>query len=145
MIFFDVIPVSKPRMTQSDKWNERKCVMKYGAYKDELNYKANSKQFKLGTVIDLIFILPYKKNWDEKMQQDMDGLCHQGKPDIDNLIKGFLDALTVDDSKIWHISGKKYWGRKGAVIVLRNDTKLSRYSLDEYTYYRYLRDASKTT
>ena len=40
---------------------------------------------------------------------------HHQKPDVDNLVKAFLDAaqdggMLVDDSVVYSITAKKYWG-----------------------------------
>ena len=35
-IYIPVTPVSKPRMTQRDKWKKRPCVLRYRAYCDAL-------------------------------------------------------------------------------------------------------------
>ncbi len=64
----------------------------------------------------------------------MNGKCHQEKPDTDNLIKAFLDALLMDDSRVWHISAKKYWGSNGAIVVLRNEVKMGNFRIDEHNF-----------
>ena len=35
-ITLNIVPVAKPRMTQSDKWKKRPVVQKYWKYKDDL-------------------------------------------------------------------------------------------------------------
>lgn len=132
MIIFDVIPVSKPRMSQRDKWMERDATAAYWAYKEELGYKAKLKKFILGTCIDMIFVLPFKKTHSESKRKEIDGKVHQEKPDIDNLVKGFFDALTTDDSKIWHVSARKFWGDHGAVVILRNEVMTQHFNIQDY-------------
>jgi len=33
---FNVTPIGKPRMTQSDRWKKRDCVVRYFNFKDEI-------------------------------------------------------------------------------------------------------------
>lgn len=101
-----VTPMGKPRMTQRDKWAERKVVEDYWAFKDQC--KA------LGMVLPesgahVIFHLPMPKSWSKRRKCDLRGKPHQGKPDIDNLAKAVLDALYLDDSGIHSITLSKLW------------------------------------
>jgi Holliday junction resolvase RusA-like endonuclease len=114
---FNITPMGKPRMTQSDKWNERKPVMEYLAFKQELNLKANILKYKMGSKISLVFYIPMPYSWSEKKKTEMDGQVHQQKPDIDNLVKAFTDALTGDDAHIYEIHAYKYWSRKPMIEV----------------------------
>ncbi len=134
MIFFDIEPMGKPRMTQKDKWAKRDVVERYFSFKDNLNYKAKAQQFKIGTVIDLLFIISMPKSWSDKKRKEMNGRCHQQKPDWDNLAKAFCDALTGNDATIWHGSAKKYWGESGAVLVLRNDVRSDRFYFNKNSF-----------
>lgn len=46
---------------------------------------------------------------------------HKSRPDLDNLVKGFKDALLKEDSHIHkYINVKKVWGYHGAIII-KND------------------------
>jgi Holliday junction resolvase RusA-like endonuclease len=58
-------------------------------------------------------------SWSEKQKRAMDGMPHQQKPDLDNLVKGVLDALLpLEDCKVWHIgSQSKFWARTGEIRV----------------------------
>jgi Holliday junction resolvase RusA-like endonuclease len=51
----------------------------------------------------------------------MEGRPHQSKPDIDNLLKGFMDALLEDDARIWEVKASKLWGVNGSIKVQIND------------------------
>lgn len=46
---------------------------------------------------------------------------HAQKPDIDNLLKAVMDALSgvawVDDSQVWMVRASKWWSSSGAVAV----------------------------
>ena len=45
----------------------------------------------------------------------MDGQPHQVRPDLDNLIKAWCDALYQEDSVIWSIHATKFWSYKGSI------------------------------
>lgn len=118
---FNVEPIGKPRMTQSDKWNDRKAVTEYWAFKDQLNYMANLQKFRIGKSIEVIFLLPMPASWSGKKRLEMLGLSHETKPDTDNLLKAFCDALTDDDSSIWEKKASKFWWNEGKIVVVRNE------------------------
>jgi Holliday junction resolvase RusA-like endonuclease len=44
---------------------------------------------------------------------------HKSKPDLDNLLKAFTDALWEEDQGIWSLSATKMWGEAGAIWVRR--------------------------
>lgn len=121
MYTFDVTPIGKPRMTQSDRWKNRKCVTQYWHFKDKIKLEASKQKYKIGDVIDVVFYLPMSKSWSEKKKREMIGKPHQLKPDTDNMIKAFCDALTDDDSKIFDKRGRKFWSDRGYIMVVRNE------------------------
>jgi Holliday junction resolvase RusA-like endonuclease len=46
------------------------------------------------------------------------GAEHAQKPDVDNLLKAFTDALWPDeDSHVWDVRATKVWGSRGAIWV----------------------------
>lgn len=108
-----IMPVSKPRMTQSDKWKKRAITTKYWGYKDELR----EASIILPESYHLHFILPVSASWSAKKKAAHIGKPHTNKPDKDNLEKGFLDALYKDDSGVWTGQVSKWWGEKGAIII----------------------------
>lgn len=118
MNIYDIVPIPKPRMTQRDKWQQRDCVMKYRAFKDECRMfdvvipEAGSQ---------VIFVLPMPKSWSKKKKDDMDGKPHRAKKDVDNLLKALLDAVFPDDSSVWDIRITKRWGESGKIIILGAD------------------------
>jgi len=42
---------------------------------------------------------------------------HQQKPDIDNLLKGWMDALYRNDQIIWKVQVEKRWHKVGNIQV----------------------------
>lgn len=113
----DIVPVPKPRMTQSDRWKKRPAVVRYYHYKDNLLYEALAQGFYLTDEIELIFGLPMPKSWSKKKKAEMNGKPHQAKPDIDNLCKAVMDALLDEDSHIWSLRASKFWSDKGSLVI----------------------------
>jgi len=116
-IVFNLTPIPKPRMTQSDKWNERPAVVNYYAYKQKLRLDANTKKYRLSDTLCIDFFIPMPKSWSDKKRQQMIDKPHQDKPDIDNLVKGFMDALSDADQNIWLVSAQKHWSDTGYIVV----------------------------
>lgn len=110
---YPIIPCPAPRMTQSDKWNKRPCVMRYFAFRDECKLL----KVKLPVKAHITFIMPMPKSWSGKKKDREDGQPHTCKPDLDNLLKALLDALYADDGHIHDIRVNKIWGFEGAILV----------------------------
>lgn len=118
MTILPITPLPKPRMTKSDRWKKRPCVVRYWAYKDELNRLAKENNFTIPeSGMHVTFYLPMPKSWPKKKQKVMCGKPHQQKPDGDNIFKGFLDCLTVDDSYIWDMRITKRWSEIGYIEI----------------------------
>lgn len=112
---YDIVPVGKPRMTQSDRWKKRPAVMRYWAFKDEVQLKIKE----LPIPYHVIFLIEMPKSWSKKKRLEMVGTPHRSRPDKDNLEKALLDALYEDDSAVWDGRVTKLWGEKGQIIVAR--------------------------
>lgn len=131
---FDIVPCSAPRMTQSDRWKlnplhkdpnkrQRDVVTKYFAFKDELKKIAKELNYKLKEQLEIVFIIPMSDSWSEKKKEKFNRMPHKNKPDEDNVLKAFKDALKgtsgfiKDDCEVWNVNIKKVWGYTGAIIV----------------------------
>lgn len=116
-----VDPCAKPRMTQRDKWNPSKAARKYYGYKDLLRAERN----RLGIpelpnrLRVLVFLVPMPKSWSKVKKAQMLGQLHEQRPDLDNYLKAFWDALCKEDSHIASIKGElgKYWYTEGRIIL----------------------------
>jgi Holliday junction resolvase RusA-like endonuclease len=118
---FSITPTPAPRMNRSDSWKQRPCVLKYWAFKDELVRQAKKMGFKLGNKISIKCYMPMPESWSETKKHRMDGEPHQQKPDFDNLLKAFCDALTDDDSKIYDGRCQKFWSKYySGIEILEN-------------------------
>lgn len=115
---FRVVPVPKPRQTRSDKWKQRPCVVAYREFADALRSAAAAERFTMpeaGAVV--VFRLPMPKSWSEAKRNRMHGQPHRQKPDVDNLLKAFLDALCDDDCAIWNVAAQKRWSDDPRISV----------------------------
>jgi len=111
-------PISKPRMTQSDRWKQRKCVLTYRNYCDILRAEAISQNFSLSDRYLAIFLLAMPSSWSKKKKNQMLGKPHTNKPDGDNLIKSVQDALLPKDQTVWLFVMKKLWNTNGMVVLI---------------------------
>ena len=116
-ITIDIEPIGKPRMTQRDKWHKRPITQRYWDYKAYMNLIAQRYRFKPSNQLLMHFYVPMPISWSKKKRGDMLGRPHQSKPDIDNFIKGVLDAFFEDDSKVYEVWGRKMWGDKGCIVI----------------------------
>ena len=113
-MILNVDPIAKPRMTRRDKWQERPCVMRYRAFADEVRRQADQP---LPDVLRVTFWLPMPKSWSKKRRKEMANQVHQQKPDLDNLCKALMDALSKDDAHVYRIEAEKRWGNTGIIHV----------------------------
>ena len=132
---FDVTPVAKPRMSQRDQWNERPVVNKYFAFRDQIPYLSRLKCIQSIPVAigSIIFNIPMPGSWSKNKRVEMNGRPHQQTPDLDNYLKGFLDAVCSEDRHI-HCIGKlrKVWAEAGNIEITLPKTcdEVSAYKCD---------------
>lgn len=113
-MLYPITPVAKPRMTQRDRWKKRRIVQRYRAFKDECRLRGVTVPEHGGSVT---FVLPMPKSWSKAMRDAMNERPHQQKPDVDNLLKGLLDAVYGEDCGVWDIRVRKRWGVMGEIMV----------------------------
>lgn len=121
---FDVTPVPRPRMTQRDKWKKRPSVTRYFAYRDALQLLAAQARWLPGPALRLLFVLPMAPSWSGAKKRRTAGTPHTQKPDLDNLVKGFLDCFG-EDAGVWRIDAEKRWAEaehnEGWILVSNMD------------------------
>lgn len=110
-------PVPKPRMTQRDRWAKRPAVLRYYSYKDLLLEEAKKNNFILGDKIEITYFFKVTESWTQKKKEKLKDNPHQQKPDLDNLNKAVLDSLKKEDSTVFKINSKKYWGEFDLIII----------------------------
>lgn len=102
-------------------------LVKYNEYKIALLALAKEQRFVLpdsGSIIR--FFLPMPKSWRNPEREANVNKLHRKKPDLDNLLKAFLDSLFVEDKTISHIGEvSKYWvdSEQGWIEVITKDHK----------------------
>jgi Holliday junction resolvase RusA-like endonuclease len=102
-------------MTQADKWKKRKPVVRYFEYANRLKIINPAVSWE---PLSLHFVLPMPKSWSKKKREAMKNKPHTQKPDLDNLVKAFKDALLAEDSDVWMYKLiMKTWGEEGCIIV----------------------------
>ena len=114
-MIIEIDPVAKPRMTQRDRWVKRPCTQKYWAFKDKLNQLVSAEE--LPERIHVVFQIPMPKSWSAKKRASQIGQPHKVRPDTDNLMKAFKDAVFEEDSAIWDERGTKLWGETGRIEI----------------------------
>lgn len=121
--------MGKPRMTQQDKWKQRPAAMRYWAWCDLVRAAAGLSApiiLRQGVCLSAIFYLPCPASWSKVKRERLMGRPHLGKPDADNLVKGLMDALFVNDAFVWSITAQKYWdNRLGPHVVVRMEEGMS--------------------
>ncbi len=112
-------PVGKPRMTQRDKWMVRPEVARYRAFADSLRLLfgtvAKIDQAPIRLNWRAYFEMP--ASWSKKRKAELAGAPHRQKPDRDNIDKGILDSLFLDDSGVAFGEMSKFWDDGGGARI----------------------------
>jgi Holliday junction resolvase RusA-like endonuclease len=118
MLFeYAIDPVAKPRMTQADKWKKRPSVVRYRAYKDALRAAAVNLPEDGAKVV---FYLPMPESWSKRKRGIMRGEYHRQTPDVDNLLKGLMDAVLEQDCRVASVWIEKRWADRGKITIQQN-------------------------
>ena len=115
MIRYPKTAIAKPRMTQADSWKKRPVVLRYWDYKDDIKNWGFQNDFKLKEEIYVKFYIPMPKSWSIKKKAQMLYTPHQQRPDIDNLLKGLMDAFLDEDSHVHTVYAQKFWDNEGSI------------------------------
>ena len=127
MINLKIKAVPKPRMTRADTWKKRPCVVNYWAFKDELKRMLKEADFKIQDELFVEFYIPMPKSWSKKKKNEYVGKTHQQKPDIDNLLKGVMDAIFKEDAHVHTVYGKKTWAKEPSITFMSSKSGLIQY------------------
>jgi Holliday junction resolvase RusA-like endonuclease len=121
MIQFHINPRGKPRprvvrrgnksITYSPSWYSEWCK--------ELQAEALVHDYQVPDILaDITFVIQMPKSWTKKKKLELDGMPHTQKPDLDNILKGFKDALCENDSYVHSYNNiRKIWGYMGKIII----------------------------
>lgn len=115
---YQIDPMGKVRMVQSDKWKKRDCVVRYRAFADFLREQGAT----LESGDEVRFHLAMPPSWSATKKQMLRGSACQSKPDLDNLLGAVMDAIHPQtDSHLARFSGlSKWWWDIGEVIIIRD-------------------------
>ena len=124
----DVIPMGAVRMTRSDTWKinpnhknekqrQRPAVTRYWAFKNKVVQECTKTNYIMKNTIDVVFFLPMPESWSLKKKERMNGMPHKSRPDVDNIVKGFMDALKDEDGDVWRVTAEKRYAYKGSILV----------------------------
>lgn len=120
-IYLPVTPYGKPRMTQRDKWMRRPCVVRYRQFCDAVRASWPAGVPYPAEGAHITFYLPMPKSWGRAKREANRGQAHQGKPDVDNLLKSLLDALHTDDAHVSDVRITKRWADVGYITITTNE------------------------
>lgn len=114
----NVKALGKPRMTRRDQWAPRETVQRYYSYCDELRAGFNrAVKFQKATTLTLTVRFAVKYGASGNSAKDYWGKPHWGYPDLDNIIKGVLDALLIEDKTIHTIVAHKFWDKEDLMVI----------------------------
>jgi Holliday junction resolvase RusA-like endonuclease len=125
---FDVVPMGAVRMSQSDRWKtnpnhtdpnkrQRQVVTEYFDFKNKIKAQAEQMKFELPEILDIVFLIPMPFTWSEKKKVKHNKTKVMKRPDLDNMVKGFMDALSVEDGYVWKITAEKRYSFNGSILV----------------------------
>lgn len=116
---WNIEPMQAPRMTRADAWKKRPVVLKYRAFRDEVQRLMKGTPLKEIDSLIADFYIPMPPSWSKKKRLAMAGMPHQQKPDVDNFIKGLLDSIfrDGDDCKVYQVRCRKFWGVEGKIEI----------------------------
>jgi Holliday junction resolvase RusA-like endonuclease len=112
-MIINITPIGKPRITNQGRFSDK--AQNYYSWCDELKLKV--RKYQPNGKLDVVFILPMPKSWSEKKKANSNTTPHTSRPDIDNLLKAFLDALCTNDSYVYDVHAVKLWGHEGRIII----------------------------
>ena len=127
---FDVVPMGAVRMSQSDRWKlnpnhhnilqrQRPEVTRYFSFKRTIKDQAAKMKYVQENTLEIVFLVPMPNSWSKKKKEKENRMPVKTRPDIDNYVKAFLDALLVEDGHIWKIIAEKRYAFKGSIIVYK--------------------------
>ena len=122
IIYGDPIPLQRPRMSGTHCWDSQK-QQKMIISRSFTTQLADGPLFQGPLSVEFLFYFPLKKRMTPKKKLEMTGTAHIFKPDLDNLIKMYLDCssdsiLFKDDATVAQISAKKLYGDPRTEMII---------------------------
>lgn len=106
-------------MTQRDKWAKRPAVTRYWTQCDLLRTQAAKVGWSVPEQLSIDFYIPMPVSWSIKKKKLYSYEPHRSTPDLDNLIKAFLDAFGQDKQVHLVYASKQWTPEQEGVIVVR--------------------------
>lgn len=110
----NIEPLKKPRISYRGKW--KPSVQKYYEYANTLR-ELVPKDYAVPEKLSVKFYITMPKSWSSKKRAQLNGKPHTQRPDVDNLLKAYLDALCEEDSYVYAVRAEKYWTEQGRIEV----------------------------
>ncbi len=113
--FLHIAPKPAPRMNYRFK-NER--AVAYLAWKKvvrELALKEGLAPGMKPVKVRVVFYMEIPTSWNRAKKTELQMQLYQGTPDLDNLLKGFLDACFDEDKSIARVIAEKRWAAVGGI------------------------------
>lgn len=84
--------------------------------------QANLYDYHLTPELNMDFHISMPESWSKKKKLEMVGKKHQQRPDLDNLVKAFQDALSDEDGYVAvYKNVGKYWSLEDKIIVYEKE------------------------
>ena len=119
ILHLDITPRPTPRLTHNMRFSDK--AKNYERYKEAVRLLCQSYKYELTGIVKVIFVMPVFESWSEKKRKELIGKPHCRTPDIDNLVKGFMDSFGKDDSHVYEIHARKSWGERGQIILFTGE------------------------
>lgn len=121
-LIIDIEPMGAVRTTTKQKFVD-KSYQAYSKYKDSLLWLWKKACLDNGILIPNLYTgivsIEFGIEIPSAKYKERIGNPHEQKPDLDNLLKGFLDALVPDDQKVSRMGPmQKVWAEKGYIKVV---------------------------
>ena len=117
IIELDITGMGAVRTTQKGKFTDER-YHKYARYKQALVMLMKGVGIReCPERFEITFVIPFPISYTNKQCASMQGEPHRYKPDLDNLVKGFMDCWGKDDSGVHSIRANKFWGYNGKIIL----------------------------
>jgi Holliday junction resolvase RusA-like endonuclease len=110
---------SKNPGTPNNYFNRKNRILKYWDYKRALKILADEQKFIMPIEgAHIRFFIGMPKSWAKKKKNEKCFTLMGSKPDLDNLVKGYLDSLMVEDESICdYRASKHYYSGSGYIEV----------------------------
>lgn len=119
LIVVDGTPISKPRMTQRDRWAKRPCVLRYRDWCDKVRSIAGTlPDASLVAEVNWTAYFEPPASWAKSRRLAAYDTPHRAKPDLDNVAKGIMDCLWPEsDSGIHTMTAAKRWSMGARIEI----------------------------